>query len=114
MNLTINKAKLHAEHLMQTGWQRLGNFLDVYPYYLKKNNECVAVGQIIQVRNYSNLQAEVDRYFRKIMKRHERYVLTRIIFFSSLDGIPIPDFFRDFCEEQGIVIEYRNELNLDY
>ena len=112
MNLTINKAKLYAEQLIQSGWQRLGNFLDVYPYYLRKNNECVAVGQIIPVRNYSNLQAEVDRYFRKIMKRHESYGLTRIIFFSSPDGISIPDYFREFCEQQGIVIEYREELNL--
>jgi hypothetical protein len=114
MNLTINKAKLHAENLMQTGWQRLGNYLDVYPYYLRNCNECVAVGQIIPVRSVATMPMEIEKYFRKIMKRHERYVLTRIIFFSSLDGIPIPDFFRDFCEEQGIVIEYRNELNLDY
>jgi hypothetical protein len=55
---------------------------------------------------------EIDRYFRKIMKRHERYRLTRVIFFASPDGIPVPDFFRDFCEAHGIVIEFREELNL--
>lgn len=113
MNLIINKAKIYAEQLQQTGWQRLGNYLDVYPYYLKNSNECMAVGQIIPVGNYANIPAEIDRYFRKIMKRHERYGLTRIVFFTSLEGIPIPEYFRDFCEEQGIVIEYREELNIN-
>jgi len=113
MNLIINKAKLYSEQLEQTGWQRLGNYLDAYPYYLRNCNECVAVGQIIPVRNYANMPAEIDRYFRKIMKRHERYALTRIIFFSSSFGIPVPDYFREFCEEQGIVIEYREELNIN-
>lgn len=113
MNLTINKAKLYADQLTRSGWQRLGNFLHVYPYYVRDNNECVAVGQIIPVRNYANLQAEIDSYFRRIMKRHERYGLTRIIFFTSPDGIPIPDYFRDFCEQQGIVIELREELNIN-
>ena len=113
MNLTINKAKIYSEQLMQSGWQRMGNFLDVYPYYLRKNNECVAVGQIIPVRNYANMPTEIDRYFRKIMKRHERYGLTRIVFFTSPGGIPIPDYFREFCEEQGIVFEFREELNIN-
>lgn len=113
MNLTINKAKLHAEHLMQTGWQRLGNYLDVYPYYLRNCNECVAVGQIIPIRSVATITVDIERYFRKIMKRHERYGLTRIIFFSSPIGIPIPNFFRTFCEEQGIVIEYREGLNVN-
>ena len=113
MNLTINKAKLHAENLMQTGWQRLGNYLDVYPYYLRNCNECVAVGQIIPVRSVATMPMEIDKYFRRIMKRHESYGLTLILFFSSPYGIPIPEFFREFCEEQGIVIEFREELNIN-
>jgi hypothetical protein len=114
MNLTINKAKLHAEHLMQTGWQRLGNYLDVHPYYLRICNECVAVGQIIPIRSAATMTVDIERYFRKIMKRHERYGLTRVVFFSSPNGIPIPDFFRTFCEEEGIVIEFKNEININY
>jgi hypothetical protein len=113
MNLTINKAKLHAEHLMQTGWQRLGNYLDVYPYYLRNSTECIAVGQIIPVRSVATMPMEIDRYFRKVMKRHERYRLTRVIFFASPDGIPVPDFFRDFCEAHGIVIEFREVLSIN-
>jgi hypothetical protein len=113
MNLTINKAKLHSEHLMQTGWQRLGNYLDTHPYYVRNYNECVAVGQIIPIRSAATMPIEIEKYFRRIMKRHERYGLTRIIFFSSLDGIPIPDFFRDFCEAHGIVIEFREEFNIN-
>ncbi len=114
MNLTINKAKLHAEHLMQTGWQRLGNYLDVHPYYLRNCNECVAVGQIIPIRSAATMTVDIERYFRKITKRHERYRLTRVIFFASPDGIPVPDFFRDFCEAHGIVIEFKNEININY
>lgn len=113
MNLTINKAKIYSEHLMQSGWQRMGNYLDVYPYYLKNSRECIAVGQIIPIRSAATMSVEIEKYFGRIMKRHERYVLTRIIFFASPQGIPIPDFFRDFCEQQGIVIEFREELNID-
>jgi hypothetical protein len=66
----------------------------------------------------------VAQFTRIFQSRIKKYGIKKFVFFGSKTGVPIPQYFKDFCEEHGVDIDniqeeesmenVINKLNNDY
>ena len=106
--LQIDKAKMRVKELLKKGWKRRGSAqYDCYPYYMEgPSGFNIAVGQIIPYNFAKTLQENIDSYFRRAMTRMKSNGVTKFEIYGGTPGIPIPQYFLDFCAQNNIKIEF--------
>jgi len=65
----------------------------------------IAIGQNIRLNPKKSFAENIDSYFERMMSRMIKYGGKKFIVFGSKSGIPIPQYFKDFCNASGILIE---------
>ncbi len=105
MMLQIDRARQLVDELLDRGWMRLGHqTFDNHPYYMSAPYP-IAIGQNIRLNPKKSVAENIDSYFKRVISRMTKYGVKKFIVFGSKSGIPIPQYFKDFCSANGIVIE---------
>jgi len=106
-SLQINYIRVLHKILLNNGWPssgmryaRLGLFIH--------NNIALVLPLDIDPRN--PIQTQVDTLFQNLITALNKNKVTDI-YFQGGGTIPIPDFFRNFCRENGIKIHIVTDEN---
>jgi hypothetical protein len=101
------------KRLKNRGWRQNGGYAILgNPRVLGRKGKQIAVVKPIKIDPYKILQDEIDNFFRSLIK----IILKNGIMDVFLPGggtIPIPQFFLDFCNENGINIHIITNENID-
>jgi hypothetical protein len=105
MRIHIDRAKQLVDELSKRGWWRLGHqTFDSYPYYMC-NKYAISITQNIRLNPSKSIDENIDRYFKRAMSRIAKYGVRKFIVFGGGSGIPIPQYFIDYCKQNGVQIE---------
>jgi hypothetical protein len=67
---------------------------------------------IIRDTNFAGMnQNEIDEFFKRLKAEIQLRGLNKIVFKAG--GIPIPDFFRQWCQDNNVIIEVLSEEEMD-
>ena len=83
------------------------------PVAIQKSNGILT--GILRDANFDEMsQNEIDEFFRRLIAEIRLSGLQKIVFKAG--GIPIPDFFRQWCQDKNVEIEIitEDELNRQY
>ena len=102
--------------LRRNGWKHNpGYAIRNNPRVLERGTERIAVVLPIRVNVQNGIQNEIDKFFTSLEKIIRKNGI-RDIFIQGGGSYPMPDFFDDFCKQNGITIHVvtpDNVLNFD-
>jgi hypothetical protein len=109
--ILIDLMDTFLKRLKKSGWKQNGGYaIQDNPRVLERNGKKIAVIKPIKVDPYKILQDEIDKFFRSLTNIILKNGITDV-FLQGGGTIPIPQFFLDFCKENGIKIHIvTNEL----
>jgi len=101
------------KRLKNSGWKQNGGYaIRGNPRVLERSGIRIAVVKPIKVDPFKILEDEIDKFFRSFID-----ILTkngiRDLFLPGGGTIPIPQFFLDFCRENGINIHIVTNENMN-
>ena len=116
MSVFIDVSKIFIKELKKIGWV----FNEVYhqrgkndPRILKKNGVNIMVAVPIQIDELRNMHKETHKYFTNIHtsidKLSKKGQVIKEITFQSGGTVPIPDYFKEFCDKNNVEIKFINE-----
>jgi hypothetical protein len=98
-NKADNQKKLKDKGWKQnSGYAQLGN-----PRVLERNKVRISIIKPIKIDPFKQLGPEIDKFFRSLIKIIEKNRI-KDVFYPSGGTIPLPQFFLDYCRENGINI----------
>ena len=116
MTVFIDVSKIFVKELKKNGWvfnegyhQRGKND----PRVLKKKGTNIMVAVPIQIDDLRNKHTEINDYFTNICasidKLSKKGQVISEITFQSGGTVPIPDYFKKFCDKNNIKIKFIDE-----
>ena len=76
-----------------------------------QNPSGIKIGVVRDLPIESVSKGEIRDIFRKLIAEIKLLGINKIVFRKG--GIPIPDFFRDWCQRNGVVIEILDDQEMD-
>ena len=101
------------KRLKNKGWkQNVGYAIRGNPRVLERNGRSVAAVKPIKIDPFKILQNEIDKFFRSLVDILNKNGIKNV-FLPGGGTIPIPQFFLDYCRENGIDIHIVTTENID-
>lgn len=97
MEILLNRLQ-DKGFVQNRGYTQRGN-----PRVLERNGIRIAVIKPIKIDSFKGLGTEVDKFFRSLIEILQKNRI-KDVFYPSGGTIPLPQFFLDFCRENGINI----------
>ncbi len=100
--IQIDTMEILLNRLQDRGWlQNRGYTQRGNPRVLERNGTRIAVIKPIKIDPFKGLATEVDKFFRSLIKIIQKNGI-KDIYYPSGGTIPLPQFFLDYCRENGI------------
>ena len=101
------------KRLKNKGWKQNGGYaIRGNPRVLERNGRSVAAVKPIKIDPFKILQNEIDKFFRSLVDILNKNGIKNV-FLPGGGTIPIPQFFLDYCRENGIDIHIVTTENID-
>ncbi|GAA4074087.1 hypothetical protein GCM10022389_19540 [Flavobacterium cheonanense] len=111
--IQIDLIEILLKRLKSTGWIQNGGYaIRENPRVLDRFGIRIAVVKPIRIDPFKILQDEIDKFFTSLISIIKKNGIKNI-FLPGGGPIPIPQFFLDFCRENGINITVVTDENID-
>jgi len=111
--IQIDTIEILLKRLKNRGWRQNGGYaIRGNPRVLERNGIRIAVVKPIKIDPFKILQDEIDNFFRSLINIILKNGI-KDVFLPGGGTIPIPQFFLDFCNENGINIHIVTNENVD-
>lgn len=111
--IQIDTIEILLKQLKNRGWRQNGGYaIRGNPRVLERNGKRIVVGKPIKIDPFKILQDEIDNFFRSLINIILKNGV-QDVFLPGGGTIPIPQFFLDFCNENGINIHIVTNENVD-
>jgi hypothetical protein len=111
--IQIDVMEVLLKRLKNRGWRQNGGYaIRGNPRVLENYGEQIAVVKPIKIDPFKVLQDEIDKFFRSLINIINKNGIKNV-FLPGGGTIPIPQFFLDFCKENGINIHVVTNENID-
>jgi hypothetical protein len=110
--IQIDVTDVLLKRLKNSGWKQNGGYAILgNPRVLERSGERIAVVKPIKVDPFKIIQDEIDKFFRSLINIIIKNSI-KVVFLPGGGTIPIPQFFLDFCRENGINIHIITNENI--
>ena len=104
--IQIDTIEILLKQLKNRGWRQNGGYaIRGNPRVLERNGKRIVVGKPIKIDPFKILQDEIDNFFRSLINITLKNGV-KDVFLPGGGTIPIPQFFLDFCNENGILFSF--------
>ena len=111
--IQIDITEILLKRLKNRGWRQNGGYaIRGNPRVLERMHERIAVVKPIKVDPFKIFQNEIDNFFRSLISILQKNGI-KDVFLPGGGTIPIPQFFLDYCRENGINIHIITQENID-
>jgi len=111
--IQIDLMEILLKRLKRIGWkQNSGYAIRGNPRVLESSEKRIAVVKPIKIDPFKVLQDEIDKFFRLLINIILKNGI-KDVFLPGGGTIPIPQFFLDFCRENGINIHIITPENIE-
>jgi hypothetical protein len=111
--IQIDVMEVLLKRLKNRGWKQNGGYaIRGNPRVLERYGKQIAVVKPIKIDPFKVLQDEIDKFFRSLIDIINKNGIKNV-FLPGGGTIPIPQFFLDFCTENGINIHLVTNANID-
>lgn len=111
--IQIDVMEVLLKQLKIRGWRENGGYaIRDNPRVLERDGKRVAAVKPIKIDPFKLIQTEIDNFFRYLIDIINKNGI-KIVFLAGGGTIPIPDFFLDYCRENGINILMVTNDNID-
>jgi len=111
--IQIDTIEILLKRFKNRGWRQNGGYaIRGNPRVLECNGIRMAVVKPIKIDPFKILQDEIDNFFRSLINIILKNGI-KDVFLPGGGTIPIPQFFLDFCNENGINIHIVTNENDD-
>ncbi len=111
--IMIDIMEVLLQRLKKSGWKQNGGYAILgNPRVLDRSLSRIAVVKPIKINPYKILQEEIDKFFHSLIGIVIKNGIKHI-FLPGGGDIHIPQFFFDFCRDQGINYNIVNSDNID-
>ena len=111
--IQIDVMEVLLKRLKNRGWKQNGGYaIRGNPRVLERYGIQIAVVQPIKIDPFKVLQDEINKFFRSLIGIMNKNGMKNV-FLPGGSTIPIPQFFLDFCKENGINIHVVTSENID-
>jgi 2-hydroxy-3-keto-5-methylthiopentenyl-1-phosphate phosphatase len=111
--IQIDLMEVLLKRLKNSGWKQNGGYaIKGNPRVLERYGKKIAVVKPIKIDPFKVLQDEIDKFFRSLIDIINKNGIKNV-FLPGGGTIPIPQFFLDFCKENGINIHVVTNENID-
>jgi hypothetical protein len=101
------------KRLKHGGWKQNGGYaIRGNPRVLERYGTHITVVKPIKIDPYKNLLDEIDKFFKSLIDIIIKNGI-KDVFLPGGGTIPIPQFFLDFCRDNGINIHVLTTENID-
>ena len=108
----ISKCRIENFRAYKSWFEIFGSAAVAYTPYVpvqKQNNS--VIGVLRDVSFGERNQNEIDEFFKRLKAEIQLLGLNKIVLKAG--GIPIPDFFRQWCQDNNVIIEVLSEEEMD-
>jgi hypothetical protein len=110
--IQIDVMDVLLKRLKNSGWKQNGGYaIRGNPRVLERSGKRIAVVKPIKVDPFKIIQDEIDKFFRSLIDIIIKNSI-KDVFLPGGGTIPIPQFFLDFCRENGINIHIVTNENI--
>jgi hypothetical protein len=111
--IQIDLMEILLKRLTSKGWaQNNGYAQRGNPRVLDRSGIKIALVKPIKIDPFKIFQDEIDKFFTSLISIIEKNGIKKI-FLPGGGPIPIPQFFLDYCRENGINITVVKDENID-
>jgi len=111
--IQIDILGIFINNLLSKGWNQIRGYGQKdSTRVLERNGIHIAVVKPIRINSIQTLESEIEKFFKTLMGIIHRKGIKNV-FLSGGGSIPIPQFFLDFCKENGINIHLLTTDNID-
>jgi len=111
--IQIDIIEILLKQLKDKGWQQNKGYAQRgNPRVLERNGQRIAVVKPIKIDPFKKLQNEIDNFFRLLIKVISKNEI-KDIYIPGGGTISIPQFFSDYCKENGIQIHQVTSENIN-
>ena len=108
----ISKCRIENFRAGESWFNIFGRGNKAYTPYVPVQRANGMTSGIIRDTNYAGMnQNEIDEFFKRLISEIRLRGITNIVFRAG--GIPIPDFFTDWCQQNGLTIQILPDEELD-
>ena len=108
----ISKCRIENFRAGESYFEIFGMAAVVYTPYVPVQRSNGTISGIMRDTNFAEMnQNEIDDFFRRLISEIRLRGITNIVFRAG--GIPIPDFFTDWCQQNGVTIQILPDEELD-